>query len=62
MNESNQISSSMGAKASNKMLASPKELLRAFKEKLKARGARGVLGLQKTFKLMDFDGSGTISF
>lgn len=36
-------------------------LLALFKDKLKARGARGMIGLQRLFKMMDDDGSMTLS-
>jgi len=32
-----------------------------FRDKIKARGARGIIGLQRIFKIMDDDGSKTIS-
>ena len=44
------------------MLATPEELLARLKEKLKQRGAKGVLGLQRIFKIIDDDGSKAISF
>jgi len=40
---------------------SPQALLALFKDKLKARGARGMVGLQRIFKIMDDDESGTLS-
>lgn len=36
------------------------ELTMAFRDKLAARGARGVLGMQRIFKVMDDNGSGTL--
>ena len=36
-------------------------LVKLFRDKIKARGARGIIGLQKLFKIMDDDGSKTIS-
>ena len=36
------------------------ELTTAFRDKLAARGARGVLGMQRIFKVMDDNGSGTL--
>ena len=39
----------------------PRELLRLFRDKVKARGARGITGLQRIFKIMDDDGSKTLS-
>ena len=35
--------------------------MRLFKEKIKARGARGLIGLQRLFKIMDDDESRTLS-
>ena len=32
-----------------------------FRDKLKARGAKGIIGLQRLFKIMDDDGSQTLS-
>lgn len=46
---------------SKNMLSSPPELLRAFREKIKAKGPKGIIGLQKMFKLIDIDGSKSIS-
>lgn len=40
---------------------SPQSLLKLFKDKLRARGARGMIGLQRIFKIMDDDESGTLS-
>jgi Ca2+-binding EF-hand superfamily protein len=36
-------------------------LVRLFRDKIKARGARGIIGLSKLFSIMDDDGSKTIS-
>ena len=36
-------------------------LVRLFREKIKARGARGMVGIQRLFKIMDDDGSRTLS-
>ena len=33
-----------------------------LKEKIAERGAKGIVGLKKQFKLMDTDGSGQIDF
>ena len=40
---------------------SPQSLLRLFMDKLRARGARGMIGLQRIFKIMDDDESGALS-
>lgn len=40
---------------------SPADLVKLFRDKIKARGARGIIGLQKLFAIMDDDGSKTIS-
>lgn len=39
----------------------PDDLIKLFRDKIKARGARGIIGLQKLFAIMDDDGSKTIS-
>jgi calcyphosin len=39
----------------------PEALLALFKDKLKARGARGMVGLRRLFNMMDDDGSQTLS-
>jgi len=39
----------------------PYAMMELFKDKLKARGARGMIGLQRIFKIMDDDGSLTLS-
>lgn len=39
----------------------PEALLSLFRDKLKARGAKGLIGLQRLFKIMDDDGSQTLS-
>jgi Ca2+-binding EF-hand superfamily protein len=36
-------------------------LIKLFRDKIKARGARGIIGLSKLFHIMDDDGSKTIS-
>lgn len=33
-----------------------------FREKVKSRGARGIIGLRRVFKIVDDDRSGTLSF
>ena len=35
-------------------------MLERFREKMRARGARGILGLKRIFKIMDDDNSGTL--
>ena len=40
---------------------SPYALLGLFKDKLKGRGARGMVGLQRIFKIMDDDNTGNLS-
>ena len=40
---------------------SPQSLLKLFKDKLRARGSRGMIGLQRIFKIMDDDESGALS-
>jgi hypothetical protein len=39
----------------------PLALLALFRDKLRARGARGIIGLQRLFNMMDSDGSQTLS-
>jgi Ca2+-binding EF-hand superfamily protein len=39
----------------------PQELIKLFRDKIKTRGARGIVGLQKLFSIMDDDGSKSIS-
>lgn len=36
------------------------QMVKMFKDKLAARGARGVIGMQRIFKIMDDNGSGTL--
>jgi Ca2+-binding EF-hand superfamily protein len=36
-------------------------MLNLFRDRIKARGARGIIGLQRIFKIMDDDGSHTIT-
>lgn len=36
------------------------QLTKAFRDKLAQRGARGLLGMQRIFKIMDDNGSGTL--
>ncbi len=36
-------------------------MMALFRDKIKARGARGILGLQRIFKIMDDDNSRTLS-
>lgn len=39
----------------------PLALLNLFRDKLRGRGARGIIGLQRLFNMMDSDGSQTLS-
>jgi hypothetical protein len=39
---------------------SDEQLVKMFRDKLAQRGARGMLGLQRVFKVMDDNGSGTL--
>jgi Ca2+-binding EF-hand superfamily protein len=39
----------------------PNAMMDLFRDKLKARGARGMIGLQRIFKIMDDDGSLSLS-
>jgi len=34
------------------------ELMEKFRDKMRQRGARGIIGLKRIFKIMDDDGSG----
>jgi hypothetical protein len=46
-------------------LASQKQnelILGRFKQKLVKRGAKGMIGLKRQFKIMDSDGSGALDF
>jgi len=36
------------------------ELVKAFRDKLASRGARGLVGMQRIFKIMDDNDSGTL--
>jgi hypothetical protein len=36
------------------------ELVELFKQKLTSRGARGIFGIQRVFKVMDDNNSGTL--
>lgn len=47
--------------AAAQRLDSPVALLNLFKDKLKARGPRGMVGLQRIFKIMDDDQSGSLT-
>lgn len=42
-------------------IISPQQLVTLFREKLKARGARGIVGIQRLFKIIDDDGSRTLN-
>jgi len=39
----------------------PEKLVTLFRDKLKGRGARGIVGIQRLFKIMDDDGSKSLS-
>lgn len=39
---------------------SDEALLNKVRERIKARGARGIIGIGKSFKIMDDDGSGAL--
>lgn len=39
---------------------SDEALVKMFRDKLAQRGARGTLGMQRIFKVMDDNGSGTL--
>lgn len=39
----------------------PQQLVTLFREKIKARGARGIVGIQRLFKIMDDDGSRSLN-
>ena len=39
----------------------PDQLVKLFRDKLKGRGARGIIGIQRLFKIMDDDGSHSLS-
>ena len=49
------------AKSAASRSDNPQSLLALFKDKLKARGSRGMIGLQRLFNMMDDDGSKTLS-
>jgi hypothetical protein len=36
------------------------ELVKMFREKLASRGARGILGMKRVFKIMDDNNNGTL--
>lgn len=50
-----------GAPTKNAATPDPIELVKLFRDKIKSRGARGIIGLQKLFAIMDDDGSKSIS-
>lgn len=45
----------------NNIKQDPAQLVKLFRDKIKSRGARGIIGLSKLFHIMDDDGSKTIS-
>ena len=49
------------AASSQAQKSEPLVLLGLFRDKLRARGARGIIGLQRLFNMMDSDGSQTLS-
>ena len=42
-------------------MVSPQQLVTLFRDKIKARGARGMVGIQRLFKIIDDDNSGVLS-
>jgi len=49
------------AASSQAKKSEPLALLNLFRDKLRGRGARGIIGLQRLFNMMDSDGSQTLS-
>jgi hypothetical protein len=54
-------SSSLAAVALSSKGKDVRTILAAFKEQLASRGARGIVGLSRKFRIMDDDGSGALS-
>lgn len=42
-------------------MVTPEQLVTLFRDKMKARGARGIIGIQRLFKIIDDDGSRSLS-
>jgi Ca2+-binding EF-hand superfamily protein len=58
----NYSTSNKQTNASNTFSKKGDEVLILFREKLASRGTRGIMGIRRSFKICDDDGSGTISF
>jgi Ca2+-binding EF-hand superfamily protein len=39
-------------------MGSPDEIIEKFREKMRQRGARGIIGLKRVFKIIDDDNNG----
>ncbi len=50
-----------GAQLRSSATPDPQDLIKLFRDKIKSRGVRGIIGLQKLFSIMDDDGSKSIS-
>ena len=50
-----------GAPAQRPQGNDPESLVKLFREKIKSRGARGIIGLQRLFKIMDDDSSKSLN-
>jgi hypothetical protein len=49
------------AAAKNNTTSELEQMMGLFRDRIKARGARGIIGLQRIFKIMDDDNSKTLS-
>ena len=56
-----QMASQVESRQPDPQVADAKHLVKIFRDKIKARGARGIVGLQRIFKIMDDDGSRSLS-